>query len=104
MTRVQANKSKEEDSHSDFIANVNESDTQSIIHSTISETTSEYIPSETSKDRAFVVSDTDQMSQRSSSFPKTDDSYYCAFSSGPSNGKCQEINVSLHLYRILALT
>ena len=100
MTGVQANVSKEEDSSSDFIVNVNESDTQSITCSTVSGTTSEYIPSETSEDREFVVSDTDQLSQRSSSVSETDDSCFCAFSRGPSNGKYQEVNVSLLFYEI----
>ena len=104
MTRVQANVSKEEDSSSDFIVNVNESDTQSITCSTRSETTSEYISSETSEDREFVVSDTDQLSQRSSSVSETDDLCLYAFNTGLCNGKYQEVNVLLLLYGILALT
>ena len=100
MTRVQANLPKEEDSYSEFIINRNKSNTQSITCSTISGTTSEYIPSKTSEDQEFVVSDTDQLSQRSSSVSETNDSCFYAFSRGPSNGKYQEVNISLLFYGI----
>jgi hypothetical protein len=78
-----------------YTSTLEESDTQSVIYSIDSGETSEYIPSETSDDREFVVSDTDQLSHKSSNASEIGDPNISFFSDASSN-ESQEVSASYY--------